>query len=125
MGGGLGEHRAVAGLTPALGLEGVALGTALPFVFVFPALLSNVLAPAGLGVGELARGAWAPAYALGAALALALALGRLTLDLYSLAALLAVAGGGLAIYWLAYAALFLTAAERSLLAGLLRARRAA
>lgn len=112
-------------LTPSLGLEGVAIGTALPMVVIFPALLTQALEPAGLAVAELARRAWAPAYALGAALALALALARLALGLDSLGALLAVAGGGLALYWLAYLALFLTAAERSLLAGLARGRRAA
>lgn len=42
-------------LTPSLGLDGVALGTALPLVAVFPALLRNALVGAGLGVAELAR----------------------------------------------------------------------
>lgn len=102
-------------LTPSLGLEGVAIGTALPFVLVFPALLRSALAPAGLGVAELARRAWAPAYALGVALATGLAAARIGLDLDSLATLLAVAAGGLALYWLAYAVLFLTSDERALL----------
>lgn len=110
-------------LTPSMGLEGVAIGTALPLTVVFPALLTQALEPAGLGVAELARRAWAPAYALGAALAGGLLGAQLALDLDSLAPLLVVGGGGLLLYWLTYVALFLTAAERSLLAGLLGRRR--
>ena len=102
-------------LTPSLGLEGVAIGTALPLVLVFPALLRNALAPAQLGVGELARRAWLPAYALGIALALGLVAARVGLDPDSLLPVLAVSVGGLALYWLAYVVLFLTPAERALL----------
>ncbi len=102
-------------LTPSLGLEGVAIGTALPLVLVFPALLRNALAPAQLGVGELARRAWLPAYALGIALALGLVAARVGLDPDSLVPVLAVSLGGLALYWLAYVVLFLTPAERALL----------
>jgi len=102
-------------LTPSLGLEGVAIGTALPLVLVFPALLRNALAPAELGVGELARRAWAPAYALGLALALALVAARAGFGLDSLASVLATSVAGLALYWVAYAVLFLTPTERALL----------
>jgi O-antigen/teichoic acid export membrane protein len=102
-------------LTPSLGLEGVAIGTALPLVLFFPALLRNALAPAKLGVGELARRAWLPAYALGVALALGLVAARVGLDLDSLVPVLAVSLAGLALYWLTYAVLFLTPSERSLL----------
>ena len=102
-------------LTPSLGLEGVAIGTALPLVLVFPALLRNALAPAELGVGELARRAWAPAYALGLALALALVAARAGFGLDSLASVFATSVAGLALYWVAYAVLFLTPTERALL----------
>ncbi len=102
-------------LTPALGLEGVAIGTALPLVVVFPALLRNALAPAELTVGELARRAWAPAYALGVALALGLVAARAGLGLDSLFSVLAASVLGPGLYWLAYAVLFLTPEERALL----------
>lgn len=110
-------------LTPSLGLEGVAIGTALPLVVVFPALLRNVLAPAGLGLTELARRAWVPAYALGVALAATLGAARAAFGLDSLAAVLAVAVGGLALYWLAYAVLFLSPSERALVRSALDNRR--
>ncbi len=93
----------------------MAIGTALPLVVVFPALLRNALAPAGLGVGELARRAWAPAYALGVALALGLVAARAGLGLDSLFSVLAASVLGLGLYWLAYVVLFLTPEERALL----------
>jgi O-antigen/teichoic acid export membrane protein len=109
-------------LTPSLGLEGVALGTAVPMVVVFPALLTQALEPAGLRVAELARRAWAPAYVLGALLGAALIAARLAFELDTLAPLLLAGGAGLALYWAAYVALFLTPGERALLTGLLRGR---
>jgi O-antigen/teichoic acid export membrane protein len=109
-------------LTPPLGLEGVAIGTALPLALVFPALLRNALAPAQLGVGELARRAWAPAYALGVALVLGLVAARAGFALDSLFSVVLVSVAGLFLYWLAYAVLFLTPEERALLRRLPAAR---
>ena len=59
-------------LTPSLGIEGPALGTAIAYVAGFPLMLRIGLGVGGLSLGELARGAWLPAYALGAVLAAAL-----------------------------------------------------
>ena len=59
-------------LTPELGIEGPALATAIPFLLVFPLMLRVGLDASGATLGQLARRAWLPAYALGAALAAAL-----------------------------------------------------
>ncbi len=102
-------------LTPALGLEGPALGTAIPFVLAFPLLLRLGLAVAGVSLAQLARRAWLPAYSLGAALAAALVALRLALDPSGLAAVAALAIGGTLVYWGAYAALCLDADEREMI----------
>jgi O-antigen/teichoic acid export membrane protein len=109
-------------LTPELGLEGPALGTAIPFFAAFPFLLRLGLRASGAGLGELARGAYLPALALGAALALGLVLLREALDPDSLPLVLALAGGGLAGYWAAFYGLVLTPDERALARGFVSRR---
>lgn len=111
-------------LTPSLGLEGPALGTAVAYVVGFPFLLRIGLEASGARVGELAREAWLPAYALGAGLAGLLVVARLLWELDSLPALAAVLLGGPALYWLAYAALILRPHERALVADVARRRAA-
>lgn len=105
-------------LTPELGLEGPALGTAIPFLLAFPLMLRVGLAASSADLGELARRAWLPAYALGAALAAALLGLRAALDPGTLPVVLALAAGGVLGYWLAYCALVLEPAERALARGL-------
>jgi O-antigen/teichoic acid export membrane protein len=112
-------------LTPAVGLEGPALGTTIPFVLAFPFLLRVGLGAAGVPLAELATRAWLPAYSLGAALAAVLVALRVAVDLASLAALVPVAVGGLIAYWLAFYALWLGPEERELVRGLAARRRAA
>ena len=46
-------------LTPELGIEGPALGTAIPFFLAFPLLLRAGLSASGAPLAELARRAWA------------------------------------------------------------------
>ena len=48
-------------LTPLVGLEGPALGTAISYVAGFPLLLGISLSATGVRLGELARSAWLPA----------------------------------------------------------------
>lgn len=114
-------------LTPALGLEGPAIGTAVPFLVAFPLLLRLGLSVAPVSLRELAREAWLPAYGLGVLLAGALAAARLSFDLDSLAGLGPVLAGGLALYWAVYAAVVLAPSERRLVrdvaSGLVRPRR--
>lgn len=110
-------------LTPVLGLEGPALGTAVPFVLAAPFVLRLTLAVSGATVSELLRQAWLPAYGLGAVLAVVLAVVNAFVALDSLVVLTAVLIGGPLAYWLAYAAIFLSRDERALVAGLLKGYR--
>ena len=107
-------------LTPSLGLEGPALGTALAYAVGFPFLLRIGLEASGARLRDLAREAWLPAYALGAGLAGLLVAARLMSDFDTLPALLGVLLGGPALYWLAYALLVLRPAERTLVRDLVR-----
>jgi hypothetical protein len=110
-------------LTPEMGLEGPALATAIPFFVAFPAMLRVGLSASGADLAELARRAWLPAYALGAALAAALVALRLAADPQTLPAVLGSATGGMLAYWLAFWAWVLDAGERALVRGLLRRSR--
>jgi PST family polysaccharide transporter len=107
-------------LTPSLGLEGPALGTAIPYVVAFPFFLRLALSVTPLRMGELAREAWLPAYSLGAVLAGCLVAARLLLDIHTLPLLLAVGGGGVLAYWLAYYLVWLRPDERKLVRDTLR-----
>ncbi len=109
-------------LTPSLGLEGPALGTAISYAAGFPFLLRIGLEASGARLADLVREAWLPAYALGVALAGLLLVARLAWELDSLPALAPVLLGGPALYWLAYAALVLRPGERTLVADVARRR---
>jgi O-antigen/teichoic acid export membrane protein len=104
-------------LTPELGIEGPALGTAIPFFLAFPLLLRAGLEASGAPLSELARRAWLPAYSLGLALAAVLVAVRLALDPEALPAVLATAAGGVLAYWAAFYGLVLSAGERALFRG--------
>ncbi len=101
-------------LTPSLGLEGPALATAVSFLAGFPLLLRISLRATGTGLGELAREAWLPAYALGAALAGLLLAARGLLDLDEIVPLVATLLAGPLVYWALYATVVLRPAERRL-----------
>src|SRR5215218_5468726 len=105
-------------LTPALGVEGPALATTVPFVLAFPLMLRLGLLAAGVSLGELARRALAPAYLLGALLALALLALRAGLDPRTLPAVALAAIGGVLAYWGGFYALVMDPDERSLVRGL-------
>ena len=107
-------------LTPALGLEGPALGTTIPFVLAAPLILRLTLDVSGASVGELAREAWVPAYVLGALLAGALGLVAALANLDSPVLLTGLLLGGPVAYWVAYAVVVLSPGERALVAGVAR-----
>ena len=109
-------------LTPILGVEGPALGTAVPFALAAPFVLRLTLEVSGATVAELMRAAWLPAYGLGALLAAALGLLQALLPIDSLAVLSVLLVGGPLVYWLAYGLLVMSADERALVASL-RSRR--
>jgi hypothetical protein len=107
-------------LTPALGLEGPALGTAIPFFLAFPVFLRLALTASGVGLSELARGAWVPAYSLGALLAVVLLVVRAAIGLDSLPEVAAAGVGGVLAYWAAFYTLWLGPEERALVRQLIR-----
>jgi O-antigen/teichoic acid export membrane protein len=109
-------------LTPELGLEGPAIGTAVPFVLAFPLMLRLGLGASGARLTDVLGRAYLPAWVLGATLALGLVLVRLALEPRTAVAVLALAGAGLALYWLAYFRLVLSAEERAFARGLLSRR---
>lgn len=109
-------------LTPLLGLEGVAIATAVPYFAAFPFLLGAVRDLVPVGTGEIVRRALLPAYSLGAALGLGLAGTRLMWSLDSALPLLGVALVGLAGYWVAYYAFWLAPDERRLVRDVALAR---
>jgi O-antigen/teichoic acid export membrane protein len=108
------------GLTPALGLEGPALATAIPFALAFPLMLGVGLRAGGVSLDELARAAWLPAYGLGVSLAAGLVALRLLVEPATLPAVLGAAAGGVLAYWLAFYGLVLDPRERGLVRGLVR-----
>lgn len=110
------------GLAPPLGIEGVAVATAAPYVALFPYLLRATLRAVPVPPAELARRAFVPAWALGVALAAALVAVRLTLDPASAAALAAAALAATAAYWAVYFAALLARDERAVIRAMLRPR---
>lgn len=113
-------------LVPWLGLEGAAIGTALPYFAAFPFFLRLVLSVVPVPLGELFREAFVPVYSLAVALAVALEAARLTLPLDSAVVVVAVALGGMFAYWLAFYLAWLRPSERQLVrqvaAGMTRRR---
>jgi O-antigen/teichoic acid export membrane protein len=107
-------------LTPELGIEGPAVATAAPFVCAFPFMLRLGLRASGAAVADLARRAWAPNYLIGAALALALVVGRAVLPMDNTVAVLLLAVAGPLAFWATFYAAVLEADERTLVRGLLR-----
>jgi O-antigen/teichoic acid export membrane protein len=106
--------------TPLLGLEGVALGTTLGYVLLFPVFMWFTLSRLPVGLGSLARQAWLPAYSTAALLAVVLAVVRLATDVEGLAAVVALAAGGLILYWLFYFVVWLRREERTLVVAVVR-----
>jgi len=93
------------------------------YLVFFPLMLRIGLGVGGVSLGELARGAWLPAYSLGAVLAVALVGLRLALDPHDLLTVVALLVGGPLAYWEAYYLLALDEDERALARSLFRRRR--
>ena len=107
-------------LTPLLGLEGVAIGTTVPYLVVFPFQVRLVMSVAPVNVADFAREVWVPAYVTGLGLAAALGAVRLIAPLDSILPLLAVAAAGVLAYWAAYYVLWLRPDERALVGDVVR-----
>jgi hypothetical protein len=101
-------------LTPWLGLEGVVIGTAVPYLAAFPFLIRVVLEEVPAGLTRLVRESFLPALSLGAALAACLAAARLVGDPDSLPILLALITGSVVAYWVVFYLAWLSPPERRL-----------
>jgi O-antigen/teichoic acid export membrane protein len=107
-------------LTPIWGLNGVVLGTAIPYVLGVPVFLRLALPQFGVSIREFAREVWLPAYSTAAVVAVGLVAVRLSFDLATIPASLAAASAGVASYWLIYYFIWLRPNERLLLRDLAR-----
>jgi O-antigen/teichoic acid export membrane protein len=105
-------------LTPWLGLEGVVLGTLVPYCLWTPAFLRAGLRHFGVTWRQMAQRVWLPGYASCAIVAALLIPLRLTVSLDSVPALLAAVGAGLATAWMALWIVFLDPGERRLVRSL-------
>jgi len=110
-------------LTPLFGLEGIALAIAVPYLTLFPIFFGFVRSAFPTAtVRDFAREVWLPTYSLCLVLAALLIACRLLFELDSLLELVVAVGGGLALYALAWGALFATPGERALARSFLRRR---
>jgi len=108
------------GLTPPLGLTGIALATTVPYLAAFPYLLARALAVAPVGVERLARHAFGPALALGGLQAAALGTLRLVGIADDPVMALIVAAASVALNWTLFYCVWLRPDERQLVRDLLR-----
>jgi len=107
-------------LTPSLGIEGVTLGTAIPYLLLQPLLIVAIVREFPVTWGDLVRSVWVPAFALAIPLAAGLLVLRSAVDLESLLPLLGVMGGSFLLYVVAYGLFFLNHGERVLLRSFVR-----
>ena len=101
-------------LTPWLGLEGVTIGTAVPYLVAFPFLMRLVLGLVPVDSAKLLRESFLPPYSLGLVLAAGLASARIAFELDRVGAVLGIAAAGVVAYWLAFYLLWMRPEERAL-----------
>jgi O-antigen/teichoic acid export membrane protein len=107
-------------LTPWLGLNGVVLGTTIPYVLLQPWFLLRGIREFHVSVGDFAREVWIPAYSTCAAVAAVLIPIRIFAEPHHLWTLAAAAVAGLAVGWGLLWIVFLTPGERRLVISLVR-----
>jgi O-antigen/teichoic acid export membrane protein len=108
-------------LTPKYGLNGVVLGTTIPYVLLSPYVVFVALSTFSVGLGEFARQVWLPAYSTGALILAGLLSVRLSISLTTLPAVLAVGLAAVLAYWAIYVAVWLRPGERRLIGETARA----
>jgi O-antigen/teichoic acid export membrane protein len=107
-------------LTPWLGLNGLVLGTTIPYVLAFPAFLRLALPEFGVSLAELAREVWLPAYSTAIVVAAGLIALRLSVELSTAPICVAAGVGALLTYWSMYYLVWLRPSERLLMRSLAR-----
>jgi O-antigen/teichoic acid export membrane protein len=108
-------------LTPALGLNGVVLGTTIAYVLGFPFFLRIGLSTFPVRLAELAREVWLPAYLTGAVMAAALLAVRLSVPLDTVPTVFAAGLLAVIAYWAIYYMAWLRPGERALVKSVARA----
>jgi peptidoglycan biosynthesis protein MviN/MurJ (putative lipid II flippase) len=101
-------------LTPSLGLDGVVLGTSLPYALILPVFVYIVCRTFAVAIAEYVREGFVVAFAAGALLAACELLARAALPIEQPAVLLTAIGLGLTGYALAVYRLGLRPRERLL-----------
>ncbi|MBA3746655.1 MAG: oligosaccharide flippase family protein [Solirubrobacterales bacterium] len=107
-------------LTPWLGLEGVALGTTIPYLVLYPFVMRLILRDFPVGFGRLARAALLPAYVTATATTIAVGAVRLLAEPEGVLPVVLTATGGLVFAFAFYAVVWLTPAERAMLRAVAR-----
>jgi O-antigen/teichoic acid export membrane protein len=107
-------------LTPLIGLEGVVLGTTVPYLLFFPYFVRVALRTFSFPLARLARDAWLPAYTTGALVAAVAAMTRLIAPLDSVGGVVLAAVSALAVGWAAYAMVWMQPNERRMVRSVLR-----
>ncbi len=108
-------------LTPWLGLNGLVIGTAVPFAVLFPVYMVIVVSTFPVTLSDFAREAWLPAYATGAVVSCALLVLRFTVVLDTVPKVVGAVVLGLGSYWTIYYAFWLRPHERDLVKNLISA----
>ncbi len=101
-------------LTPRYGLNGTIAATMTGISIGTVLLFAASVRQLGIGLSEVARVAWLPAYSTGAVIAAALAAVHVAAELHGLLQVALAGGGAVAAYWTLYAWWWLDPSERRL-----------
>jgi O-antigen/teichoic acid export membrane protein len=107
-------------LTPLFGLEGVVIGTAVPYVLYLPYFARVALRTFSFPLSRLARDALLPAYTTGALVAAVAGATRLLAPLDTLIGVMLAIALALALGWAAYAVVWMRPYERRMVRSVLR-----
>jgi O-antigen/teichoic acid export membrane protein len=107
-------------LTPWLGLDGVVLGTTVPYLVAIPIVMRKALRELPVRASELWSEAWLPGYTTAAAVGAAIVALRLATPIEGLVPVIAVASAGLGVAWGAWWMLWLRPEERRLAGDVVR-----
>jgi O-antigen/teichoic acid export membrane protein len=109
-------------LTPSLGLNGVVLGTTIPYVVCGPLVLVIAIRTFDVTLTDFIEHVWRPVFSLAMPLAAVLIVVRLTVPLHHAVVVGGVTSAAVAGYWLAFYGLELNAGERLLIRSLVSRR---
>jgi O-antigen/teichoic acid export membrane protein len=107
-------------LTAWLGLDGVVLGTTLPYLVAIPVFMRKALRELPVRASDLWAEAWLPGYTTAAAVGAAIVALRLVTPIEGLVPVIAVAAAGLGLAWGAWWVFWLRPEERGLAGDVVR-----